>query len=115
MRISKLYKYKQIQTEYFSEEQKLQIAKNHKFYNDYTNDNLKELLSKNRQIKTGTRDDLLNRCAEMKLLGGLRFCPKCKKGNLKFNNLNGDYFCEGNSKDCKYYSSTAERNAWIDL
>jgi len=100
--------------EYLSENQVKQIAKNLKYYSKFTIDNLKELLAKNRQIKTGSRNELLNRCAEMKELGGLRFCPKCKKGILKFNSGTYDYYCEGNDENCKYKSPTSERNPWIE-
>jgi len=99
--------------DYLSEDQKKQLTKNEKYYNSYTNDQLKELLMKNRQIKTGTREELLSRCAEMKLLGGLRKCPKCKKGNLKFKIKTGEYFCEDDNS-CNYKSSTCERNNWIE-
>ena len=105
---------------YLSDEQEKQLAVNTKFYSDYTNDQLKELLAKNRQPKTGSRSELLNRCAEGKLLGGLRKCPKCKGGHLMFDFMSTEYSCKGYSGDngyvnCNYKSSTAERYPWQEM
>jgi len=100
--------------EFLSIDQKKQLAKYVQYYTQYANDKLKEILTINRQAKTGSRTDLLNRCAEGKMLGGLRNCPKCKGGNLNFNLKTGEYFCKGFEKSCNYQSSTAERNPWVE-
>ena len=59
---------KQLAREFLNLEQRAQLNKSIKYYNSYTNDQLKELLAKNRQLKTGNRRELLERCAEGKLL-----------------------------------------------
>ena len=102
--------------DFLSPKQKIQLARNVKFYSSYSDEELKELLTKNRQDKTGKRTDLLNRCAEGKLLGGLRKCPKCKLGgNLKFNLKKGTFYCNGTADEkCNYKSSFAERNPWLE-
>ena len=111
---------KEIEKEFLTDQQRTQLAKNVKYYSEYTNDQLKELLSKNRQLKTGSRTELLDRCAEGRLFGGLKKCPKCKGGNLNFELTTGGYFCkgfmdEGNKfQNCNYQSCTSERNAWME-
>ena len=111
--------------EFLTKDQKKDLLRNVKFYTHLSTDNLKELLAKNRQIKTGTRKELLDRCAEGRMMGGLKFCPKCKGGNLNFNQSTGEYFCRGfpdaddpkdmkKFKDCIYKSAFAERNKWVE-
>ena len=101
-------------TEYLSNKQKKELAKLMKDYSDFSVDQLKELLSKNRQEKTGSRVDLITRCSEGKLLGGLSDCPKCKGARLKFNIKTGEYFCKNISKSCNYKSCTSERTPWVE-
>ena len=105
--------------EFLTKEQKNELAKCVKYYSDYTMDQLKEILVRNRQAKTGNLTQLLNRCAEGKLFGGLPSCPKCKSGRLKFNVKNGEYTCTGymedeDLKNCVYKTTTAERNSWVE-
>ncbi len=105
--------------EFLLDNQKKLLSKYMKDYSELSVDQLKELLMKNRQVKSGNKKDLANRCAEGKLLGGLTNCPKCLGGKFKFNIKNGEYFCKGYMdddvfKNCHYKSLTAERSEWQD-
>ena len=105
--------------EFLTEEQKKQFHKILKEYSLLSDDDLIELLTKNRQVKHGSRQKLLNRCAEGKLLGGLTNCPKCKKAKLKFSLKTGIYTCEGymvgeKLKVCGYTSNVPHRIPWQD-
>ena len=114
-------KKKKIQKEFLTPDQRRELAKIKKNYENLTNDQLKELLSINRQAKTGKRKELLTRCAEGKLLGGLTNCPKCKEGRLNFDIKIGEYFCKGfpdyfgNIVKCDYVSMCCQRNPWQDI
>ena len=111
---------KDIDKDFFNKQQKHQLSLYIKKYSRLTNDILKELLVKNRQLKTGTRKELLERCSEMKLLGSLRNCPKCKEILLNFNSRTGEYFCKGYKNgmgdfiECNFKSFFVERIPWIE-
>ena len=106
--------------EFLSEVQKRKLNKLIKEYDiNCSSDQLKEILSKNRQIKTGTKTELLNRVAEGKLLGALPNCPKCMGGRIKFDIKSGEYYCKGFMdddvfKNCNYKTLTCDRNEWQD-
>jgi len=106
--------------EYLTEEQKIKYNTILKEYSFLSNEDLKELLTKNRQVKSGTRDELLSRCVEGKLLGALTNCPKCKKERLTFKIKTGLYLCKGfvGGKglfvECGYKSDLAKRLPWRD-
>jgi len=108
---------KQRAKEFLSNDQKKLLTKYIQEYSSLNVNELKELLAKNRQVKTGSRGELLNRCAEAKLLGGLGNCPKCMGGRLKFNIKTGEYYCKGYMddevfKNCSYKAVTGERTKW---
>lgn len=105
--------------EFLSADQKKLYQKYMNEFSSFSMDRLKELLSKNRQVKSGNKSDLVARCAEGKLLGGLPNCPKCTGGKLKFNITTGEYYCKGYMdddvfKNCGYKSDTATRLEWTE-
>ena len=80
---------------------------------------LKEALKKNNQKISGTKAELIERCAEGKLLGAVPNCPKCFGGKLRFNIHSGEYKCPGFMEDttmvhCSFKSFDVKRNPWTD-
>ena len=105
--------------EFLTKEQKDQLAQYKDNYTNLSIKELKELLLKNRQIRSGYKFELVKRCAEAKLLGGLSNCPTCMGGKLRFNIQTGEYFCRGfmdddTFKNCNYTALTGERIPWQD-
>ena len=80
-------------------------------------DSLKALLKSNRQVVSGAKTELVQRCAEGSVLGALPSCPLCSGGKLRFNSKTGIYLCPGYMDDdvfkpCYYNSTTVTRNQW---
>ena len=44
------------------------------------------MLRNNFQSTTGTKDNIVDKCADGIVLGAIPRCPKCFGGRLKFNN-----------------------------
>jgi len=57
------------------------------------------LLSKNDMSKSGKKEELAERIAECRVIGGAPTCPTCEKGRLKFNRQTGAYTCPGHFDD----------------
>lgn len=49
----------------------------------------------NAQAKTGSKSELVSKCADGKLLGGIPRCEGCGGGRLRYNHTNGIYTCPG--------------------
>lgn len=106
--------------EVLSSEQKKELQKFIKDLENKSTIELKELLTKNNQVKTGTKQDMVNRCAQGKLLGALTNCPKCFGGRLRFNIDTGVYSCPGYMDDTDFVNCGFKategivRNPWTD-
>lgn len=86
-----------------------------------TNAELKEMLKKNDQTCTGTKDDLIEKIADGKVLGKIPRCPSCFGGRLRFDFKSGVYSCPGYRDDTdfhnchkKYQMNEIKRDPWID-
>ena len=107
-----------LEKEFLSPNQKKQLAKYIIYYSDFNVDQLKEILVRNRQSKTGSKKDLINKCAEGKLLGAPPNCPKCNGGKLNMNLKTGEYKCSGylgfndQHYNCAYKAISCETYDW---
>ena len=81
---------------------------------------LKSILKNNNQVCSGTKSDLVERCSQGKLFGGLPNCSVCFGGKLRFNIKTGEYNCPGFMNDtefsfCKFRATNGiVRNPWQD-
>jgi hypothetical protein len=78
---------------------------------------LQDILRRNRQNISGTKDALVCRCADGKLLGAIPVCPLCGAGKLRFDRQTGIYRCPGYVDDdqyklCVYQSAEVRRTPW---
>eukprot|EP00928_Gymnodinium_smaydae_P091882 TRINITY_DN75644_c0_g1_i1.p1 TRINITY_DN75644_c0_g1~~TRINITY_DN75644_c0_g1_i1.p1 ORF type:complete len:286 (-),score=46.19 TRINITY_DN75644_c0_g1_i1:195-1052(-) len=80
---------------------------------------LQSELGKNDQVKTGKKDELIQRVAEGRVLGALPACPRCQKGRVHWSRVGGWYSCPGHfdreakiQKRCGYRSKEAKRAKW---
>lgn len=97
--------------------QKSKIAKQKETYESMSQAELKAMLKLNNQPVSGNKSDLVERCAEGKVLGALPVCPLCGAGKLRFEGSKGTYKCPGYMDDdefkaCFYTSTTADRTTW---
>eukprot|EP00811_Abedinium_folium_P007057 NODE_16510_length_990_cov_8.891078.p1 GENE.NODE_16510_length_990_cov_8.891078~~NODE_16510_length_990_cov_8.891078.p1 ORF type:complete len:274 (+),score=76.32 NODE_16510_length_990_cov_8.891078:97-918(+) len=75
-------------------------------------------LAKNEQVKTGKKDELVQRIAEGRVLGALPLCPKCTKGKIKWSRVGGIFSCpggvdeDGAPRRCNFRATELERPAW---
>lgn len=86
-----------------------------------TNAELKEMLKKNDQTCTGTKDELIEKIADGKVLGKIPRCSHCFGGRLRFNYKTGLYKCPGYRDDTDFHNcqrsfklEEVKRDAWID-
>jgi hypothetical protein len=103
---------------------KAQMAEYKTLLNDYlekTADQLKDILAKNGQSRTGNKGELAAKCADGKLLGRIPTCASCGGGKLRFNQSNGMYSCPGYMDDddfvrCSktYLMSEIVRDPWTE-
>ena len=63
---------------------------------------LKEVLLKNDQARTGNKKVLVAKCAQGKLLGAIPRCPSCFGGRPTFDIKTGIYSCSGYMQDDKF-------------
>lgn len=63
------------------------------------NQELKNILMKNMQTRTGNKDDLVLKVADGIVLGRIPKCPKCFGGRPKFDYKAGTYYCSGYRDD----------------
>jgi hypothetical protein len=79
---------------------------------------LKAMLRANDGLLSGGKSDLVQRCAEGKVLGALPRCPLCSAGKLKFDSKSGIYNCPGYMDDdkwapCFFKSGAIDRRPWV--
>lgn len=86
-----------------------------------SNAELKEMLKKNDQTSTGTKDELIEKIADGKAMGKIPRCPSCFGGRLRFDDKTGVYNCPGYRDDTdfhncqkKYQLGEITRDTWID-
>lgn len=80
---------------------------------------LKDLCKANKQVQSGSKTDLIQRCAEGKVLGQIPVCPLCGAGKLRFDIKTGIYKCPGYTDDetylpCIFSSGSVQRNTWVE-
>lgn len=64
-------------------------------YENFTNDELKDVLRWNRQLISGKKDILLQRIIDGHMNGRLGMCPSCSEGKLKLRDDGEEVFCNG--------------------
>eukprot|EP00812_Abedinium_dasypus_P012152 NODE_5678_length_563_cov_230.612205.p3 GENE.NODE_5678_length_563_cov_230.612205~~NODE_5678_length_563_cov_230.612205.p3 ORF type:complete len:85 (+),score=28.35 NODE_5678_length_563_cov_230.612205:178-432(+) len=75
-------------------------------------------LAKNKQVKKGKKDELVQRIAEGRVLGALPTCPKCTKSKVKWSRVGGIYSCPGavdgggNWRRCNFHANQIARTPW---
>lgn len=86
-----------------------------------TNNELKEMCRKNAQKVTGTKDELVERIADGKVLGAIPKCQSCGGGRPKWNAKSGTYRCPGYMEDSDFINcnksfsvSDITRSPWQD-
>lgn len=84
-----------------------------------TSAQLQSELLKNDQVRGGTKETLVQRVAEGRVLGTLPTCPRCKKGQIHFNRSGGWYSCPGyfdaetrSQKRCNFRTQDLQRGKW---
>lgn len=80
---------------------------------------LKDLCRLNKQVMSGTKSELVQRCAEGKVLGQTPICPFCGGGKLRYEIKTGMYRCPGYTDDdsykpCVFQSGQVTRTAWVE-
>ena len=82
---------------------------------------LKDVLKKNDQKVSGTKEELMQRFADGKVLGKIPRCESCGGGRLRFDYKSGTYMCPGYMEDdtfvwCqkKFDISFIKRQPWIN-
>ncbi|KAL4434913.1 hypothetical protein ABPG74_021252 [Tetrahymena malaccensis] len=105
----------------YTPEQLIKFKENLQFYEKKTAEYLKALLGVNNQPKTGSKDELLLKCADGKTLGQIPICSECGGGKLRFDIQTGIYKCPGYMDDdvfqhCgkKFTIEQVVRQPWID-
>jgi len=96
----------------------------HALYQTLTVPALKDLLRENRQLLSGNKTELLERCVDGKLYGALPRCPECGGGRLRVHYPSqyghggqGEFHCPGFYDDdhyqrCSYTSHHVTRDPW---
>ncbi|CUI10906.1 Hypothetical protein, putative [Bodo saltans] len=88
-------------------------------YESQSLQSLKDLCKLNKQVMSGTKSELVQRCAEGKVLGQTPICPFCGGGKLRYEIKTGMYRCPGYTDDdsykpCVFLSGTVVRTAWLE-
>eukprot|EP00826_Nyctotherus_ovalis_P007646 TRINITY_DN11941_c0_g1_i4.p1 TRINITY_DN11941_c0_g1~~TRINITY_DN11941_c0_g1_i4.p1 ORF type:complete len:188 (-),score=71.56 TRINITY_DN11941_c0_g1_i4:154-717(-) len=90
-------------------------------YAGMTNNKLKLILKANHQSQTGTKDILIRKVADGKVLGAMPRCTKCGGGYLKWSIREGKYWCTGYTDDtekveCDFVGKKEDvvRSPWVD-
>lgn len=85
------------------------------------NNELKEICRKNGQKVTGTKDELVERIADGKVLGAIPKCQSCGGGRPKWDAKSGTYRCPGYMEDSDFVrcnklftASDITRSDWQD-
>ncbi len=71
-------------------------------YSGLSNQSLKDMLKKNCQSMSGTKDEMVIKCADGVVLGKIPRCPKCFGGRPKFDFQKGVYYCSGYRDDVDF-------------
>lgn len=86
-----------------------------------SNAELKEMLKKNDQTCTGTKDELIEKIADGKVLGKIPRCTHCFGGRLRFDFKTGIYNCPGYRDDTDFHNcqkkfqfGEIKRDSWVD-
>ena len=66
------------------------------------------ILAKNNQAKTGTKSELVAKCADGKQFGRIPHCHKCAGGKLRFDRNLGTYKCPGYMEDTDFVNCGAK-------
>lgn len=105
----------------YTQTEKADFKRYSEMFEEKTIDYLKSILAVNNQPKTGTKKDLIIKCADGKTLGQIPMCPYCGGGKLRFDILSGTYKCPGymdddEFKNCgkKFSREEIKREPWID-
>lgn len=76
-------------------------------------------LLKNRQVRTGHKEELVQRVAEGRHLGAIPPCPRCIEGRVHWSRVGGWYSCPGHfdpeamiQKRCNYRTREMKRVKW---
>mmetsp|Transcript_41002 Transcript_41002/g.130295 ORF Transcript_41002/g.130295 Transcript_41002/m.130295 type:complete len:281 (-) Transcript_41002:126-968(-) len=76
-------------------------------------------LAKNKQVRSGKKDELVRRVAEGRLLGALPPCPRCTQGQIHWSRVGGWYSCPGYfdkeanaRRRCNFRSKELQRGKW---
>lgn len=100
-----------------------------KTYNAMKGDDLKQVLRDNKQQVGGKKDELVQRCVDGEMYGGLPTCPRCKKGRLRVEYATvtghggqGEWSCPGYFDSevmarvqCGFCASNVKRTPWRKL
>ena len=96
-------------------------------YSAFSVDKLKETLGLNNAIKSGAKQELIDRCVDGALYGALPRCPDCGGGVLKVtypskygHGGEGRYYCPGYHDGdcflrCSFTTTTVARPTWQDI
>eukprot|EP01053_Blabericola_migrator_P001940 Blabericola_migrator_1__1939@NODE_1528_length_4336_cov_126_766222_g1004_i0_p3_GENE_NODE_1528_length_4336_cov_126_766222_g1004_i0NODE_1528_length_4336_cov_126_766222_g1004_i0_p3_ORF_typecomplete_len264_score67_33zfPARP/PF00645_18/1_8e16zfPARP/PF00645_18/2_5e03PADR1/PF08063_12/6_4e03PADR1/PF08063_12/2_7e14SAP/PF02037_27/0_0012BUD22/PF09073_10/0_003TF_Zn_Ribbon/PF08271_12/1_8e03TF_Zn_Ribbon/PF08271_12/0_061Zn_Tnp_IS1595/PF12760_7/47Zn_Tnp_IS1595/PF12760_7/0_73Uteroglobin/PF01099_17/2_5e03Uteroglobi len=99
-----------------SEEQNEEIRQHINTLKTKTKAQLVTMLKENEQKTSGKKDELIERCAEGMVLGGLPICPTCEKAKVAFNKNTGEYHCPGSFDNgvhkCSFKSFQVQRKEW---
>ena len=75
-----------------------------KTFQNWSNQQLKDLLRSNLQSMSGNKDDLVYKCADGATLGQIPRCPKCFGGRPKWDYVKGVYHCSGYRDDTDFHN-----------
>ena len=94
-------------------------------YSKMTVKQLDDELTDNNAIKSGNKEEKINRCIDGRMFGALPVCPTCQFGKLRVRSYDskwlhearGSYFCPGNRdasgwQACPFKAETVTRAAW---
>lgn len=86
-----------------------------------TKKELQDILRKNDQKITGSREELVERVADGELFGKIPRCPLCFEGHLQYNYKRGLYICPGfwekdHFRRCKaaFDRDFIQREQWVE-
>mmetsp|Transcript_111456 Transcript_111456/g.347410 ORF Transcript_111456/g.347410 Transcript_111456/m.347410 type:complete len:284 (+) Transcript_111456:124-975(+) len=84
-----------------------------------TTSQLQAELIRNNQVRSGKKEELVQRVAEGRHLGALPPCPRCEKGHLHWSRVGGWYSCPGHfdeaakiQKRCNFRTQELKRIKW---
>lgn len=76
-------------------------------------------LELNHQVRSGKKDELVQRVAEGRVLGALPKCPRCEMGRIHWSRIGGWHSCPGYydkdlgiAKRCYFRAQSMKRKKW---